>query len=229
MTSGSIAEMDLPRGYVPPGHNQIMPIKVITAWRHTETGCWLSAQAIGPAVALVWRSSDSWKATPYLADEICATLDLNDNLKAAYRLAHFFLDQGPPKELLESAERSAEVRSEKASKAGKAKAEKSRQLKLASITSANVDLEKGPRAEAGKWDWESYDAISYWRDVGAPDTYFTLQRARDQTYSLTRNWITNYGVSEADVLVQGGLLSQCFGLMELLTKKSPDKWRRGFW
>lgn len=225
-------KLPLPRGFIPQGHNKIMPIRVIHAWHHAETNCWLSIQAIGPAMALVWRASDDWAATPHLAEEICQTLDRDENLRSAYRVGEFLLGEGPPKGLIESAERSAEVRREKAAKGGRAKAEKARQTKLASIECSHVpDLEDGPKEASGRWDWEGYTDSWEWRETSEEcrehNACFLMQRAKDQTYGLIRNWVTKDGVLKTEALIDRGTLSQCFGVMEHLAKKTPARWRQG--
>jgi hypothetical protein len=108
-------------GFVPQGHARIIPIRVIHAWLHKETGTWLSIQSIGPAMAVVWRASDSWAATPYLVGEVCNSLDAGDNFNVACELAKFHLSEGPPVELVAGAKRSAEGREKKAREAANAR------------------------------------------------------------------------------------------------------------
>ena len=100
-------------GFVPPGHARIVPIRVIAAWLHEESGAWLSIQAMGPAMGLVWRSCDSWAATPHLIYVVCNSLIARENYEAACRLAEVYLDEGPPPTLMASARRSAEARAAK--------------------------------------------------------------------------------------------------------------------
>ncbi|MGN6148119.1 MAG: hypothetical protein ACTHPD_06225 [Rhizomicrobium sp.] len=72
-------------------------------------------------MALVWRSSDAWGATPYLVDEVGGTLDADENFRTACELAEQYLSEGPPPELLASAKRSAEAREKKAKEAANAR------------------------------------------------------------------------------------------------------------
>jgi hypothetical protein len=109
------------KGFVPPGHARIVPIRVLGAWHHKETGAWLSIQAIGPAMALVWRVCDSWGATPHLAHEICDSLDGKDNYDRACRVAELELNEGPPPDMLASAKRSALERQKKGEAAANAR------------------------------------------------------------------------------------------------------------
>jgi general stress protein YciG len=104
--------------FVPPGHLRIIPFRVLAAWQHAETKAWLSIQALGPAMALVWRPLDSYAATPVLVGEVCESLDRADNFRRALALAEFHLIEGPPKGLLESMQRSREFREERARKGG---------------------------------------------------------------------------------------------------------------
>lgn len=115
--------------FVPPGHSRIIPFRVHEAWAH-DTGTWLSIQSCGPAMGIVWRTSDDYAATPMLADVVCESLDFMDNFKRASELAKFLFDEGPPQSLLESAKRSKEARSAKAQKAALAKHAKRRAEKV---------------------------------------------------------------------------------------------------
>jgi len=72
-------------------------------------------------MALVWRASDAWAATPYLIAQICETLDADENFRIACELAKHHLSEGPPLELIASAKRSAEGREKKAREAAKAR------------------------------------------------------------------------------------------------------------
>ena len=108
-------------GFVPPGHARIIPFRVICAWLHEETGAWLSTQCMGPAVAVVWRASDSYAATPHLISVVCETLNGDENFRIACELAKVFLSEGPPPELMASAKRSAEARIQKAKEAANAR------------------------------------------------------------------------------------------------------------
>lgn len=108
-------------GFVPPGHARIVPIRVIIAWLHKETGAWLSIQEMGPAMGIVWRSCDSWAATPHLIEVVCNSLSADENFETACRLAEFLLDEGPPDALMASALRSGEARAKKAADAANAR------------------------------------------------------------------------------------------------------------
>ena len=150
-------------GFVPAGHAAIIPIRVVAAWPH-ETGAWLSIQAIGPAMALVWRSSDSWAATACLVEVVCDTLDRESNYKKAIALAEYLVNEGPPPQLLASAKRSAEVRSLKASNAANARWTKGERKQA---TTQNAALPKkeskpdpmlaGPVRDDRLWEWEKTD------------------------------------------------------------------------
>ncbi len=219
---------DIRYGFVPPGHQAIMAIQVLHAWPHI-TGAWLSLQAIGRDVALIWRSCDSWKATAFKVFEVSTYPTREENYAAAFRAGSFMVEEGPPPELLASAQRSAAARKEKASAAAQARWRKDAVRKSGPKP---ADIKKGPDIDAAVWSWaadSSDGAAQIWtlKNRQTRDAEFSCTSVGKDGWRLSRYWKSAKAANQAETLITKGSLEECFLTMESLSKRDIASWNAG--
>jgi hypothetical protein len=217
-------------GFIPPGHRAIMAILVLHAWPH-ESGAWLSIQAIGRSMALVWRSSDSWKATAMLVYEVDDHPTRKENFNEAVRIGELLLAEGPPSALMASANKSAQVRKEKASAAARQRW-KNNADKSASGKRAQANLEKGPDVNSVVWEWkraplEGAAPEGCWGlfERENTDNHFYCDNVCKDKWKLTREWWDEEDRDE--VVIAAGPLEKCFATIEAMARRGSDSWKLG--
>jgi len=226
---------DIRYGFIPPGHRAIMGIPVVHAWPHSS-GAWLSIQPVGRSMALVWRSSDSWKATSTLVHEVDSYPTREENFDAAFRIGVFLVDEGPPPALLASAAKSAQSRKEKASTAAQQRWKNHSGGKKHETTTkpekSRADLVKGPNVDARAWKWENYsydptgeDAGWMLLERGDEDTFLACEWVSEDRWRLVRTW--RLAPSKEEVIIQVGTLEECFAVMESMAKRGSKSWQPG--
>jgi hypothetical protein len=219
---------DIRYGFVPPGHQAIMAIQVLHAWPHI-TGAWLSLQAIGRDVALIWRSCDSWKATAFKVFEVATYPTREENYAVAFKVGLFMVEEGPPAELLASAQRSAAARKEKASAAAQARWRKDAVRKSGPKL---ADINKGPEIDATVWAW-AFDgndgAPKIWtlKNRQTRDAEFSCTSVSKDGWRLSRYWASKKAGGQSETVIKKGTLSDCFLAMESLSKRNIDDWDVG--
>lgn len=231
--------------FIPQGHMRIMPFRVLAAWHHKESGAWLSIQSLGPAMAVVWRTSDDYAALPMLVYEVCDSLDRDDNFRRAKRVAEYMVEEGPPADLLENSRKSAEVRSEKARKAANARHAKNGVSTTETPTDAksrpatvdvSKELEKGPRHDKAKWKWGKMEPCdirgplwsldSLQPDEVKEEQHFDLVYDRYGCCDLERRWWIGDKCFK-DMPVREGTLKECYEVIEKLSSIPWRNWHIG--